>query len=264
MSELLRFEHPPVQEVTLGLMLQSMTSLQTLDLAPLRVEWRAEYPLLQEIAPLARWGPTGNDAVEFVRSGLAWPMALCHLTTESGDKEIKFQQDRFLLTWKFGQESRKYPGFEVLKAELLEKFAQFAKLASEASDSHADIKRVDIQYVNLLPGISAENAMAGVLNGWSTESSFPFRAPDYAGFRVHYHESEIDSNVGVLIGVDSVVSESEGEGFTGSSTLTLDAEALISESADYVAVLESAHEVLTAAFIEVTSAEMRDKWGEIK
>ncbi|MER5753079.1 TIGR04255 family protein [Streptomyces sp. NPDC002088] len=262
MSESLRFERPPVQEVTLAFMLQPMGRLQTLDLAPLRVEWRADYPQLQEVAPLSPWNPSDRDSVEFVRTGLSWPMGMCSFSTESGDRRIRFQQDRFLLSWSFGEGAQEYPGFQVLKSELLEKFTQFSKLVHEATDIYPSVKRVDVQYVNLLPGISAHDCMAGILNGWSSRSTFPFRKPDYSGFRVHYQESELDANVAVLIGVDSVVGESPSGDFVDSAAISLDAEAVVGEGYDYLATLESAHDVLTSAFLEVTSGEMRAKWGE--
>ncbi|MGW3337937.1 TIGR04255 family protein [Streptomyces sp. NPDC001009] len=263
MSESLRFERPPVQEVTLAFMLQPMGRLQTLDLAPLRVGWHADYPLLQEVAPLAPWNPADRDSVEFVRSGLSWPMGLCSFSTESGDRQIRFQQDRFLLSWSFGQGVQEYPGFQVLKSELLDKFTQFSKLVHEATDAYPSVRRVDVQYVNLLPDVSAHDCMAGILNGWSSRSTFPFRKPDYSGFRVQYQESELDSSVAVLIGVDSVVGELPSGGFVDSATISLDAEAVVGEGHEYLVRLDSAHNVLTSAFLEVTSDEMRAKWGEV-
>ncbi|WP_255285672.1 TIGR04255 family protein [Streptomyces niveus] len=262
MSSSLRFERPPVREVTLALMLQPMPKLQTLDLAPLRVDWRQTYPLLQEVTPLSPWGPPDRDDVELVRSGVSWPMPLCTFSTDSGDKNIRFQQDRFLLSWTFGDEAQNYPGFDALKSELLEKFSQYSKLAQDASGAAPVVRRADIQYVNHLSGISAQNAMAGVLNGWTGPASFPSRTPDYCGFRVHYHESELSSQVAVLVGLDSAGEESiEGE-LVQSSALSLDAEAVVDESANYVEMLEVAHDVLTEAFLEVTSDLMRAGWGE--
>lgn len=261
MSETLRFEKPPVQEVTLAFMCQPMGRLQTLDLAPLRVEWKEEYPQLQEVAPMTPWNPADRDSVEFVRAGLSWPIGLCSFSTESGDKKIRFQQDRFLLSWNFGEGVR-YPGFAALKDELLEKFMQFSKLVHGATDVYPSVQRVDVQYVNLLQGVPAQDCMAGILNGWTAASVFPFRRPDYSGFRVHYQESELNADVAVLIGVDSMVGESSAGEFVDSSTITLDAEAAVGSEADYLHMLDSGHDVLTAAFLEVTSEEMRAGWGE--
>ncbi|MFI8860716.1 hypothetical protein ACIGW5_29615 [Streptomyces prasinus] len=264
MTNSLRFERPPVREVTLALMLQSMPELRTLHLAPLRVEWRPTYPVLREVAPLPPWRSSDSDSVELFTSGLSWPMGLCSFFTDAGDKKIRFQQDRFLLSWKFDGEEGGYPGFDALQVELLEKFAQFSKLAHEASDSHPVVKRVDLQYINHLPGVPSHKAMAGLLNGWSEQSDFPFRKPDYAGFRIHYNESELDSAVGVLIGVDSAVGEASEGGYADASSLTLDAEAEVADGTDFTESLTSAHDVLTAAFLEVTSVAMRDEWGEVK
>ncbi|MGW1768708.1 TIGR04255 family protein [Streptomyces sp. NPDC002073] len=264
MTDSLHFEQPPVREVTLALMLEPIAKLQTLDLAPLRVEWRSEYPTLQEATPLARWGPSDRDDVEFMESGVSWPMGLCTFSTESGDKSIKFQQDRFMITWTFGDEAPKYPGFSALKNELLGKFAQYSKLACEASGAVPVVRRTDAQYINYLPGISAQDAMAGILSGWSSVGKFPFRGPDYCGFRIRYRESEVNSQVSVLIGVDSAGGEDEVGEFVYSSTLALDAEGDVDESGDYVGLLDSAHDVLTAAFLEVTSSEMRASWSEAR
>ncbi|MEV6564103.1 TIGR04255 family protein [Streptomyces kronopolitis] len=263
MSESLRFERPPVQEVTLAFLCQPMGRLQTLDLAPLRVEWRAEYPQLQEVAPTAPWNPADRESVEFVRAGLSWPMGLCSFSTESGDKKIRFQQDRFLLSWSFGEGVQEYPGFEALKEELLDNFTQFSKLVHDATDAYPNVQRVDVQYVNLLQGVSAHDCMAGILNGWSSGSTFPFRKPDYSGFRVHYKESELNSDIAVLVGVDSMVGESSPGNFAESSTITLDAEAAVGNQTNYLQMLDSAHDVLTAAFLEVTSEDMREGWGEL-
>ncbi|MEU5985074.1 TIGR04255 family protein [Streptomyces sp. NPDC047434] len=264
MTDTLRFDRPPVREVTLALMLEPLSKLQTLDLAPLRVEWRSEYPILQEATPQAPWRAADRDGVEFVRSGLAWPMGLCTFSTASGDKSVRFQQDRFMITWSFGEESPEYPGFATLKNELLSRFAEYCKLAAESAKSVPVVRRVDVQYVNLIQELSAQDAMAGILTGWSSPAQFPFRNPDYSGFRIHYHESELNPNVNVLIGVDSAGGESpEGE-FTSSSTLTLEAEGQVDADSDYVEMLEASHGVLTSAFLEVTSDSMRKNWGEVK
>ncbi|GAA3104278.1 TIGR04255 family protein [Streptomyces goshikiensis] len=263
MTDSLRFERPPVREVTLALMLEPISRLQTLDLASLRVEWRSEYPTLQEATPLAPWRSLDRDDVEFVGSGVTWPMGLCSFSTESGDKSVKFQRDRFQITWTFGDEAPAYPGFSALKGELLEKFAQYSKLTQEATGHIPIVRRVDAQYINFLPGISAQDAMAGVLSGWTSGGRFPFRNPDYCGFRIRYHESELNSRVAVLIGVDSAGEEEDSGKFSYSSTLVLDAEGDVGEGGDYVGMLDGTHEVLTAAFLEVTSSAMRAGWGEI-
>ncbi|MER8237538.1 TIGR04255 family protein [Streptomyces sp. NPDC094049] len=264
MTDTLRFDRPPVREVTLALMLEPLQKLQTLDLAPLRVEWRAEYPILQEAAPQAPWRSADRDAVEFVRSGLAWPMGLCTLSTDSGDKSIRFQQDRFMITWSFGEGSPSYPGFATLKSELLSRFAEYCKLAAESAKSMPVVRRVDVQYVNLIREVSSQDAMAGILTGWTSLAQFRFRSPDYSGFRFHYHESELNSDVNVLIGIDSAGGESpEGE-FISGSTLSLEAEGQVGVDSDYVEMLEASHGVLTAAFLDVTSDSMRKEWGEVK
>ncbi|WP_432013704.1 TIGR04255 family protein [Streptomyces cucumeris] len=260
MTDMLRFERPPVHEVTLGLMFQPLPRLQTLDLASLRVDWRSEYPNLSESTPLTPW-QSSEQTVEFVRTGLSWPMGLCSLSTEIGDRRIRFQQDRFILSWKFGGEGHRYPGYNALKAELLGKFDHFSKLSQNISGVLPEVKRADVQYLNRLPGISAHQAMAGVLTGWTSNSTFPFRVPDYCGFRVQYSRSEIDSLVSVLVGVDSAVTEpSDGE-FSEGSSLIIDAESQVELGDDFSLRMDAAHEVVTAAFMEVTSDQMREQWG---
>ncbi|MEU2434467.1 TIGR04255 family protein [Streptomyces sp. NPDC007861] len=264
MTDSLRFERPPVHEVTLALMFQALPKLQTLDLAQLRVDWRDDYPILRESTPLTAWQTAEQDAVEFVRSGLSWPMGLSVLSAEAGDRRVKFQQDRFILSWNFSGEERRYPGYDVLKAELLAKFDQFSKLSQSISGALPEVKRADVTYINKLPGVSAHQAMTGVLTGWSSESAFPFRVPDYCGFRVHYNESEHDPRVSVLIGVDSAVTEpSDGE-FTEGSSLIIDAESQVESGDDFSVRLDASHDVVTGAFLEVTSEKMRNQWGEIK
>ncbi|MER5887262.1 TIGR04255 family protein [Streptomyces sp. NPDC001941] len=261
MTSALKFRRPPVYDVTLALMFGNLSKLQTLDLAPLRVGWSTDYPVLQESTPLPAWEPSELDAVEFVRSGLAWPMALCTLSAEEGDRKVKFQQDRFILNWNFGGEDLPYPGYEALKEELVTKFDEFSKLAQSISGSLPEVRRVDVTYSNRLPGVSAHEAITGVLTGWNTPSDIPFRVPDYCGFRVRYQESELDARVRVLVGIDSAVTESDGE-FSSGSSLLIDAESLVEGPDDFAERLDVAHEVVTNAFVEATSEEMRFSWGE--
>lgn len=241
-------------------MFQELPKLRTLDLAPLRVEWRDEYPELQESTPLPPWQASEREAVEFVGSGVSWPMGLCSLSTDLGDRRIKFQQDRFILHWTFG-EGQQYPGYQSLRAELLEKFDQFSKLSHDASGTIPEVKRADARYVNRLSGISSHEAMTGVLTGWSASSAFPFREPDYSGFRVHYFESELDSRVEVLIGVDSIVAEDASGELADSSSLLLEAEARVDMEDNFASRLDAAHDVITKAFLEITSTQMRREWG---
>ncbi|OXS33884.1 hypothetical protein CHR28_17625 [Streptomyces sp. XY006] len=264
MAEQLRFERPPVHAVSLALLFDTLPKLQTLDLAQLRVDWREDYPILRESTPMPAWQASEQDDVEFVRSGLSWPMALCSLTTEAGDREVRFQQDRFVLKWNLSDGENSYPGYQALKAELLAKFDQFSKLSQSVSGVLPRVKRADVTYTNKIPGVSAHQAMAGVLTGWKSESSFPFRVPDYCGFRVHYDESELDPRVAVLIGVDSAVTEpSDGE-FTEGASLIIDAESQVDTEDDFTDRMDRAHEVVAGAFLEVTSDGMRSQWGEIK
>ncbi|SNX62744.1 uncharacterized protein (TIGR04255 family) [Streptomyces sp. TLI_55] len=264
MAEQLRFERPPVHSVMLSLLFDTLPKLQTLDLAQLRVDWREDYPILRESTPLPAWQASEQDAVEFVKSGLSWPMALCSLTTEAGDREVRFQQDRFVLRWYLCDGENPYPGYLNLKAELLAKFDQFSKLAQSVSGVLPEVKRADVTYTNRLPGISAHQAMAGVLTGWQSESAFPFRVPDYCGFRVHYDESELDPRVAVLIGVDSAVTEPTDGEFAEGSSLIIDAESQVEAEDDFADRMDKAHDVVAGAFREVTSEGMRSQWGEIR
>ncbi|MER7768224.1 TIGR04255 family protein [Kitasatospora sp. NPDC096140] len=262
MGDTLRFNLPPVREVTLSILIQPLAKLQTLDLAPLRVEWQNEYPILEEVAPLSPWGPDGSDSVQFVRSGRSWPMPLCSFSTSGGGRKIMFQHDRFALSWSFEDAGNKYPGFEALMTEICDKFSRFETLVKESSGISVKPMRVDVEYVNHLAGIPAHGAMAGILSGWKEESRFPFRNPDYCGFRVHYCESEENPLISVLVGVDSIVGDTDESEIPSSSSLTLSAEADISESANHNELLASAHDVLVTAFRDVTSEKMRREWGE--
>ncbi|WP_200304253.1 TIGR04255 family protein [Streptomyces adelaidensis] len=262
MAKKLSFARPPVRSVVLSVFLQPLAKLRTLDLAPLRVEWRHQYPELQELTPLPSWGPQEPDSVQFVQSGLSWPMPLCVFATESGDRRIRFQHDRFILAWIFEPESDGYPGFDTLKSELSEKLERFSKLSHEAVGEIPEVKRISVEYSNNLLGIAAHEAMAGVLTGWNRESSFPFGKPDYSGFRVHYCDYEDHPNIGVLVGVDSAVGESAEEEIPDSSNLTLSAEADVESGSDFWGALEEAHDVVTSVFGKVTSERMRREWGE--
>ncbi|MGV9844569.1 TIGR04255 family protein [Streptomyces fungicidicus] len=262
MAKRLSFVRPPVRSVILSVLLQPLSKLRTLDLAPLRVEWRHQYPELQELTPLASWGPQEPDSVQFVQSGLSWPMPLCVFTTESGDRKIRFQHDRFILVWNFEPEGEKYPGFDVLKSELSEKFERFSKLAHEALGEVPEVRRVSIEYANDLVGISAHEAMAGVLTGWRERAAFPFAKPDYSGFRVHYCEYENHPEIGVLVGVDSAVSDGSEREVPDSSSLTLSAEADVEPGSDFWMTLDDAHDVVASVFEKVTSEHMRQQWGE--
>ncbi|RMB85760.1 TIGR04255 family protein [Streptomyces shenzhenensis] len=262
MAKKLSFVRPPVHSVVLSVFLQPLSKLRTLDLAPLRVEWRHQYPELQELTPLPSWGPQEPESVQFVQSGLSWPMPMCVFVTESGDRRIRFQYDRFVFSWHFQPDGSGYPGFEALKAELSEKFERFSKLSHEAVGEIPEVKRVSVEYVNNLLGMTAHEAMAGVLTGWKAECAFPFAKPDYSGFRVHYCEYEENPSIGVLVGVDSAVGEGVEDEIPDSSNLSLSAESDIESDSDFWGALDDAHDVVTGVFEKVTSQRMRQGWGE--
>ncbi|BCJ71658.1 hypothetical protein CS0771_12020 [Catellatospora sp. IY07-71] len=252
-----RFDRPPVREVALTVQFDALQTMQTLTLAPLRVDWSPEYPKLSEVAPRSPLTRTGAN-VEFVSSEAPWPVPRCTFISADGNRAIEIQHDRFGVTWSFDSDAPSYPGFGALSAELAARFGQFEALINSSLGVDIQVNDVEIEYENHIEGIRAEELCFGILSGWA-QSTATLAEPtlDYAGMRFHYCASPSNDNTAILVGVDTA--ESDGNG--SASTLRLEVQRDTDSSKVFVESLSIAHEVLVRRFLEVTTPAMHSEWG---
>jgi uncharacterized protein (TIGR04255 family) len=258
-----RFDNPPVREVTLTLMFEPLTGLQTLHFAPLRVEWQDQYPKLSELAPIVPWRNLSGTPVEIVGSGSNWPVPLCILTNAAGDRVLQLQNDRFVVAWRFNPKAGGYPGHDELQGELVDKFSQLAKVVNQVLGEAPVVGRVEVSYRNLIEGVNAEDLALGILTRWKvTKSPDPYNA-EYVGLRIHRHGST-DPMVSLVIGVDpanGLAGPEESADIDLSSSLTIEAEADVRQKDEYVEKIARVHSVVLATFLDITTPEMNKAWG---
>lgn len=256
-----RFARPPVREVELTILFEPLETLQTLTLAPLRVDWSEDYPKLSEVAPRPSSQERGRESVKFVPTEGSWPMPLCTFISTDGNRAIQVQNDMFGITWSFDAQSPTYPGFEALRQELCAKFTEFERLVGSALGIEVKVTEVSTSYLNHVEGMPAEDLCLGVLTGWTVEPRATQESSiDYAGIRVHHCASDNNQQTSLLIGVDTAVSEAEDDG--PAATLRLQGERMTDSSKVVTESLSIVHDILLAKFLQLTTPEMRERWGE--
>jgi len=271
------FSRPPISEVNLTIWFDPIRTLASLHLSSLRTAWSAEFPKVEEKAPLAPWNLA--DAITFVDD--KWPMPACIFAATEREKQILIQSDRFGLTWYFTSQNQ-YPGFKALSEDFNRRYRQFEAALQDSGNEEPELVRVTIEYENYLDlfdsnlvarrvvaGEQILNSDRGVITGGTT------------AVRKNVHPSaENDLNVTLLVGVDSTgrgggvsyaspedvdpgVTQSAEDDSEGRATLlTISGRAKIDKGDDAFECMRRAHDASHALFLEIFDDSLKSSWGK--
>lgn len=251
-----RFEEPPVREVALTIFFDRVPTLQSINLAKLRVRWANEYPKVSEVPP--RPPLRGERAfAEYLGTNSFWPMPFTAFTSTRGDRAIQIQSDRFGIAWRFDHAPKMYPGYEALSQELMMRFSEFREAILSELEQDVDPTDIDVEYTNLIEGYRPEDFAAGVLTKWSSSQS-ACGAADLAGLRLHFCSDVGDSNIALTVSVDPTFDE---ESSGASCLFELNATTDMGPDDDIEVAMRTAHDVLVGKFVELTNDNLRARWG---
>lgn len=247
----LKFRRPPVSDVFLTLYFEADSHIQGSHVAPLKMSWESELPLVQELAPLP--GEMDSDGPTFLASGGQWPLPYTRYNSVSSDQAIAFQGDRFQLQWSFSDAAGdEYPGFEKLSEGLEKRYVEFKNVLDQAGII-LTIRGSECKYVNRIQGLSAGEVAVGVLTEWRGVPGSNLPKEGYVGVRLHACASEEKHRCSSFLQVD---------GDTGDSahmTINVSRE-LDDEEKATLGGLYDAHDELLDIFERFTSPEMHGQW----
>jgi uncharacterized protein (TIGR04255 family) len=256
-SKSLKLSNPPVRMVILSLFYPVQLKLRVAHLADHMKSLAADLPVINEDFPLPFWEDLTESAQEStVEEDFAVAFPLFEFTDALEQRAIAFQADRFMLRWSFAEENkeRQYPGFDTLSRELWSRFEEFNVSLESAGQSRIEISEVQCFYSNDLTHGAGERSskdpphqtlsyLQSLLGGLDTQ---------YAGIRLQTKGSDNGSSVHVSFDFD----ESE-------STLAFLSKQALNGIAKEAA-LEEAHESLTSAFLQLSTADDFTAWGRKK
>ncbi|QKW11802.1 TIGR04255 family protein [Verrucosispora sp. NA02020] len=258
MASDLRFEEPPVREVSLTVFFERVATLQSLNLAQLRVDWKDAYPKVSEVPPRP---PLRGDTPmhQYLGGNSFWPMPLTAFTNARGDQTIELQNDRFGIVWRFHQGPKTYPGYDELSTELLLRFEDFRRAISNSLAQELNPTDSYVSYTNLIEGVLPESLAVGILTNWQT-SLARLDPPELAGLRLHYCSPELEEDVALTIMVDPSF-DRDRDRDDPCASLELEGSISLDDSLAIDQSLAIAHDAVVKKFLELTSNDMKTKWG---
>lgn len=240
----LQFDAPPVRAVRLTLNLKQAAIFQMKHVASIYSLWEKRYATVEQSPPELP-DPLAEDSEE------TWPLPASRFTDETGSKSILFQDGIFNIRWKFDQAS-KYPGFQALKAELIDRYEEFTKSVEDAG-LEIDVISVECRYENLIETLSGTELAIGILSEWANPSPGRLSNTGYLGVRIHTCASPENHNCSSYVAVDSDVDQP--------AILSISVQRDRDPDAMPTDTLDAVHAEELALFLRFTNSELRQEWG---
>lgn len=244
----LRFGNPPVRKVRLTFFFAADT-VRVSDVISLLERWRSEFPIVEESAPL----PPLSSTDEFIPIGDSnWPLPFMTLADSDGLRTLLFQGDRFGVEWNFDETSgADYPGFDDLRQSLEAKYSELVDQLAQAN-SKIVTTGVEVQYRNLLPGLTTNDYVVGLLSNWSVNAAELSGEPDESTVYSRHFHPDMPGDAATWM---SARSDDEGSCELVFTVRTMD----IPENS-HNGALEAAHDIATTMLVSHTSDELRRSW----
>lgn len=252
----LSFSTPPVRSVRLAFYFETAERLTAAHTSALFELWRPEYPEIVQSPPRAPVTEPTQD-IGFIGQDDYWPLPFTEMENPDSGKSIFFQDDRFGVLWNFDPDLDRapaYPGFDELRKELLARFERFCDAVKSSGGSEVRVQIAECTYTNEMPDVAIDQYAFGILTHWAQGYESAPSVREGTMFSRHYHfEGDPDRPVWV-----SASAAGPDTGMTLRITTRHEAE----EELSPVAGIEAAHEDLITTFVQWSSDEMRQGWGQ--
>ncbi|MBW1850343.1 MAG: TIGR04255 family protein [Deltaproteobacteria bacterium] len=168
------YEKPPVIEVVCGILFKSIDSLLAPHLGLLWEEYKAEYPICREVAPLApaieRFEePTPVD----IQLADVPPLPRIWFVHQKENGIIQVQRDRFLHNWKKIRPEDEYPRYPEVINFFKDRLAQFTSFLTKNQLGVIEPLQYEMTYINHIP---QGDGWANLMDIGDVFPDFAFRA----------------------------------------------------------------------------------------
>lgn len=179
-SPLPEFDHPPLDEVVIGVQFEPLQGFQTVHVGLFWSRIRDRYPFTEDQAPLVAQQAEPPD-IQPVNQSLMFGTGpftpRCWFLDQTKNQLIQLQRDRFLRNWRQLQGTEPYPRFTNLIQEFKRDWQTFSSFFQEERLGDPRVMQCELSYVNKI-----ERGM-----GWQDFSDLPnvfslLRRDDSAGF----------------------------------------------------------------------------------
>ncbi|MBW4444356.1 MAG: TIGR04255 family protein [Plectolyngbya sp. WJT66-NPBG17] len=213
-SKLPSFENPPVTEVACSVLFRSIEELATAHVGLLWQAFQPEYPYVEDTVPLA-------SKVEFFENkpieaklqitGVP-PMPRVWFITESGNRVIQIQRERFIHNWRKIQNTDEYPRYESVVNKFQEYLSTFEGFLANSRLSKLSYLQYELTYVNQIPQSHGWKTFEDIGNifpdfSWRTQSERFLKSPKSLNWGTSF---DLPDEIGRLyVGVSSAMQGNE-------------------------------------------------------
>lgn len=251
-----KFTQPPVSQVRFTFFFSNLFKLSSHQLGGLLDHWKDSYPKVSESPPSPPVNSYDLDTEKLSEDYETWPLPLFVFEDTANGRTLLLQSDRLAIVWDLDVEAgQPYPGFSVLRAEVLKRLGELDLRLEQQKLSPTTIIRTEGRYINEVAGLSTGEYIADMLFGTSKSidrKSTILSPQENVSLTRHIHSGE-DSDSPAWITVRS-------NNDSGMSLLiTAQKNEEFSNAAD---ALDACHDLVLQCFVSSTSEAMRENWGQ--
>lgn len=256
------FASPPVVEMALGVQFRRLHGLRGITLGPLREQWRASYPRVEEQPPLAPAIEGPAVAALTLQLGLGPLPAIRHWFLSEDDAElVQIQNDRLIVNWRQGDPPNPYPRYPHMRELFERRVRELAAFVEEHELGSLEIVQAELNYINAVdPPDGQLGDVEHLLRGWDPPAAHHLGAPEQA-------------RVGLVFAIPGMgqppvrmyVDVNPAQRPDGSPTLFL---TLTARGAPYSGTIDATldfmdqgHDHLVRSFMELTAEPIQAEWS---
>jgi len=153
-ADLPDFSNPPLNEVVVGVQYDPFEGFSAVDYGAVYSLFADEFPVVREQPPLEprieTFGGSGTaSSAQFdFRPAALFPRLW--FVSESEDRLIQFQDDRFLINWRKTAAEDRYPHFEGVLSEFLQNLTRLQEYYADF-EHQLKISQAEVTYINIIP-----------------------------------------------------------------------------------------------------------------
>lgn len=149
------FEHPPLDEVAIGVQFAPIKNYSSVKAGAIWDLYKKDHPISQELHAIQPsfeifGGHTPSHGASF-RFGSAAQHNRLWFISENDSNLIQFQDDRFILNWRRRPTSEGYPRFEQILKTYEEHLNKLNDFCVSELGSPLELNQADLSYFNLIP-----------------------------------------------------------------------------------------------------------------
>lgn len=259
-GDLPNFDAPPVVEVALGAQFRPLFGLRPIELAGLREQWRAEYPLVQEqppVPPTVETATSGAPTVQFV-VGPALQSRVWFLNDDQSEL-VQLQHDRLTVNWRQTTSSA-YPRYPRVRTLFEQRFTDLATFVADRNLGTVTVTQVEVTYINAIDATEDQlGSLDRVLRHWQPPTMH-LGSPEQARSTLVFPVPDVGSSpVRMYVAVDPA-KRPDGRPVLF-LTLTVRGAPTGDDAAEALRFMDQAHAHVVRGFAELTPDAMHAQWG---